>query len=156
MVLGAGTAEGSGSLTWGITCGVSAAVYTVFGRMAAPRYGSLAVTLYSTLGGGLLLLVAWGVGIIEVSMPPPDTWVLLVVFSLLTMSLATWLYFAALKRVEASRASIIATTEPVVASILAAVLLGQTMAPIGWAGLLLVVVGVAGAYGLRSTSTEAR
>ena len=71
------------------------------------------------------------------------------------MSVAALLYFDGLKHVEASRASIIATAEPVVASILAAVLLGQTMEPLGWLGLVLVVGGVAGAYGLKGAWTGA-
>lgn len=155
MVRGAGTASDSGSVTWGVICGATFAGYTLFGRLTAPRYGALAVILYSTLGGSLVLLGAWGIGVIDVALPPRDSWPLLLVFAVTTMSVAALLYFDGLKRVEASRASIIATAEPVVASVLAAVLLGQTMNPVGWVGLVLVVGGVAGAYGLKGAWTDA-
>ena len=88
------------------------------------------------------------------TMPPAHSWWLLIVFALTTMSVAALLFFDGLKRVEASRASIVATAEPVVASVLAATLLGQVMSPIGWLGLLLVVGGVAGAYALEGAWTD--
>lgn len=156
MVRGAGTATDSGSIVWGVTCGISAAAYTLFGRVTSPRFGAFTVILYSTIGGSLALLGAWGIGIIDVALPPPESWPLLVVFAVTTMAIASLLYFDGLKKLEASKASITATAEPVVASILATLLLGQTMQPIGWFGLMLVVGGVAGAYGLTESRSSPR
>jgi threonine/homoserine efflux transporter RhtA len=40
--------------------------------------------------------------------------------------------------------TILATAEPVVAALLATLLVNQGLAPLGWLGLVLVVIGVAG------------
>ena len=73
---------------------------------------------------------------------------LLVVFGLLTMALATSLYYDALGRIEAGRAAIASTLEPVAAVVMATFLLDQGLRPRGWVGLAMVVAGVAGGYGL--------
>jgi len=154
MVMGAGTATGGGSVLWGVLCGVGFAAYTLFGRRFAGDHGAFDVILYSTVGGTLILLTAWGVGATDVRMPPLRSWPLLITFAVTTMAVAAVLYFEGLRRIEASRATIFATAEPVVASLLAAALLGQTMAGIGWVGLALVVSGVAGAYSLRGEAID--
>jgi DME family drug/metabolite transporter len=60
--------------------------------------------------------------------------------------MATVLFFDGLGRIQASRAAIVSTVEPVVAALLATMLLGQGLTLVGWLGLGLVVVGVAGSY----------
>ncbi|MDE3012587.1 MAG: EamA family transporter, partial [Gemmatimonadota bacterium] len=54
------------------------------------------------------------------------------------------LFFDALARIDASRASIATAIEPVVAATLATMLLGQGLSTLGWTGIALVVLGVAG------------
>ena len=70
---------------------------------------------------------------------------ILTVYGFATVALAVLLFYDALRRIPAARASIVATIEPVVAALLATVVLGQTLTPAGWLGLGLVVVGVVGA-----------
>ena len=84
--------------------------------------------------------------------PPssPEEWWILLAFGLLTLSVASLLFYDALGRIEAGRAAINSTLEPVVAALLATWLLGQRLTPWGWFGLALVVAGVAGAYATRS------
>ena len=136
---------------WGVLCGVAYAAYTLFGRVASPRHGALATTLYSTLGGALLLLLALPLTGQTISLPAtPRAWGLLVVYALTTQAAGTGLFYDALRRIETSRASITATLEPVVAAVLATILLDQGLRPHGWLGLALVVGGVAGAYAVGS------
>lgn len=136
-------------LFWGILAGSSYAGYTLFGRYASPRYGSAATVLYSTAGACLLLagaLPTLGSGIV---LPPHGrAWAVLLVFALLTVAGASFLFYDGLGRIEAGRASIASTVEPVVAALLATTLLDQHLTGVGWLGLALVVVGVAGAYGV--------
>jgi drug/metabolite transporter (DMT)-like permease len=57
-----------------------------------------------------------------------------------------------MKRIEAAPASVAATIEPVVGSLLALLLFSQKLTALGWLGLLMVVGGVAVGYlleGLR-------
>jgi DME family drug/metabolite transporter len=132
---------------WGVLAGSSYAAYTLFGRYAAPRWGSMETVLFSTLGAAamLLLVLPWLGGPVRL---PPNTgaWTLLLVFSFLTISVAAFLFYDALGRVEAGSVSVAATVEPVVATLLATALLGQAVGGWGWFGLLLVVGGVAGSY----------
>ena len=118
---------------------------SLFGRYASHTYGSAATVLYSTLGGCLLLAV------VLPSMTGPlvfpssaRAWWLLIVFGAATIALAQFLYFDALSRISASRVSMATAAEPVVAGILATLLLGQGLEPVGWLGIVMVVAGVAG------------
>ena len=59
---------------------------------------------------------------------------------------ANYLFFSALKRIEAAPTAVAATIEPVVAAILALLLFGQALTAGGWLGLGLVVAGVSAGY----------
>jgi DME family drug/metabolite transporter len=136
---------GSTGVGWGLLAGLAYGSYTLFGRYAAPRYGSLPIVVYSTLGSCVVLAVAVpfiGGGVL---LPRGGAaWGLLLLFSLLTIAVAHSLFFDALGRIDASRVSIATAVEPVVAGILATLLLAQGLTPLGWAGIALVVVGVGG------------
>lgn len=139
------TTFGSRGLGWGFLAGVSYAAYTLFGRFAAPRFGSARTVFYSTLGACLLLAVV----LTAVSGPPVmprgvRSWAVLIAFGGLTIAAAQFLFFDALSRIEASRASVAAAAEPAVATLLATVMLSQGLAPIGWLGVAMIVAGVVG------------
>ena len=138
-------AFGSAGLAWGALAGVSYAAYTLFGRFASTRYGAVPTVVYSTIGACLMLTVT--LVFTEGGVHLPDTataWGLIVVFGATTIALAQFLFFDALARIEASRASLATAIEPVAAAILATLLLGQGLRPVGWIGIALVVVGVVG------------
>jgi DME family drug/metabolite transporter len=131
---------GSRGLGWGILAGASYATYTLFGR-----FGSARTVFYSTLGACLLLAV-----VLPAASGPPvmptgtRAWAVLVAFGALTIAAAQFLFFDALARIEASRASVAAAAEPAVAALLATLLLSQGLAPIGWVGVTMIVAGVVG------------
>lgn len=139
-------AFGNSGVGWGILAGAAYAAYTLFGRFAAPRWGSMATVTWTTVGACALLAVAVPTMSAGTPVLPagPRAWALVGVYGLLTVAVAQFLFFDALHRLEASRVSIAATIEPVVAALLATALLGQGLEALGWAGLVLVVVGVAG------------
>lgn len=145
------TTFGATGLAWGLLAGVSYAAYTLFGRFASPRYGSIPTVAYSTVGSCVFLAIVVPVGSGPVVWPASGpAWALLIMFSALTIAVAHFLFFDALSRIEASRVSIASAIEPVVAAILATLLLGQGLSSLGWAGIGLVVVGVVG-VGLRAS-----
>lgn len=136
---------GTTGVLWGVLAGTSYGAYTLFGRYAAPRYGVARTVVYSTVGACLYL--AWVVPLSSGPIVWPDSrqaWLLLLAFSTLTISGAHFLFFDALSRIQASRVAIAAAVEPVVASVLATLLLSQGLSTIGWSGIGLVVVGVVG------------
>lgn len=136
---------GTSGLMWGLLAGVSYGAYTLFGRFAAPRYGSARTVVYSTLGSCIFLAVVVPITTGPVAWPATGTaWALLIVMSVLTMAVAPFLFFDALSRIEASQVSIATSVEPVVAAVLATLLLSQGLSAVGWIGIGIVVVGVAG------------
>lgn len=138
---------------WGVLAGAAFAAYTLFGRVATPRWGSFPTVLHSTLGAVVVLGIALPLAGHRVATPSDASgWAILLLFGLLTIAAATWLYYDALGRIEAGRAAIASTLEPVVAAVLATVALDQGLRGSGWVGLAMVVAGVAGAYarGLRA------
>ena len=73
---------------------------------------------------------------------PLLVWTLILVLALFPSILAYGLYLKALERLEASRAAISATLEPVLASLLAFIILGEQVEPLQALGGLLVLGGV--------------
>lgn len=139
-----------GGLGWGMAAAAGFASYTLFARRLAPLTGALSALFYSTLGGSVIL-GGWLLGTgMEVVLPTsPEAWGLTVALGSLTLALAPFLYFQALTSIEAGRAAIVSTVEPVVATLLAIVFLGQGLNGLGWLGLGLMLVGVVGAYGVN-------
>jgi drug/metabolite transporter, DME family len=136
---------GSTGIGWGVLAGVSYGAYTLFGRYASPRYGSVRTVVYSTVGSCVFLaLVVPGVAGPIVWPSSSAAWALLLAFGALTIAVAHFLFFDALAHIDASRASIATAIEPVVAAVLATVILSQGLSAPGWAGIGLVMVGVAG------------
>lgn len=136
---------GSRGVGWGVMAGVSYGAYTLFGRFAAPRYGAMRTVIYTTAGSvAFLALVVPATSGPVVWPGSTSAWVVLLAFSVLTIAAAHFLFFDALSRIDASRASIATAVEPVVASVLATLLLAQGLSSVGWLGIVLVASGVAG------------
>jgi drug/metabolite transporter (DMT)-like permease len=66
---------------------------------------------------------------------------------------ANFLFFAAVKRIDAAPTAVAATIEPVVGTLLALALFNQQLTALGWIGLLMVVGGVAFGYLQETRST---
>jgi DME family drug/metabolite transporter len=154
-VLGAQHVEagfGAAGLSWGLLAGLSYATYTLFGRFAAPVFGAARTVLYSTLGACVVLALFLPLAVGPLEIPHGmKAWALLLAFGGLTIAVAQFLFFDALRRIEASGASIATAAEPAVAAILASTLLSQGLSPVGWTGIALVVAGVVG-VGLSARS----
>jgi DME family drug/metabolite transporter len=134
-------------LAWGILAGVTYAGYTLFGRWSSRRHGAFPTLLHTTIGSCVLLAIAlWLLGMSVVIPSSARAWTLLGVYALFTLSLSSVLYYDALGRIEAGRAAIATTLEPVVAAVLATMILDQGLELRGWLGLAMVVGGVAGGY----------
>lgn len=140
-------------LGWGILAGATYAMYSLFGRWGGPRYGPWATLLHSNLGSCVLMALVLPVAGYPVVLPADGaSWGILAAYSVLTLSAASILYYDALARIEAGRAAIFTTLEPVVAAVLATIFLNEGLTTRGWFGLAMVVAGVAGAYALERRS----
>jgi drug/metabolite transporter (DMT)-like permease len=126
---------------------VSYAGTTLLARYAVPRYGARQVLFLEVLGGGVVLgLVLPLAGHPPVPPHTPGAWLYVLLLSLGSVLAANFLFFAAVKRIDAAPTAVAATIEPVVGSLLAWTLFNQQLTVLGWIGLLMVVGGVALGY----------
>ena len=131
----------------GLLSALSYALTTLMARYAVPRYGVVRVLFLEALGGVLIVWLALSVWGRPPSLPPSAAaWRGLLGLALGSVLAANFLFFAAVKRIEAAPASVAATIEPVVGALLAFLLFSQHLTPLGVIGLLMVVGGVATGY----------
>ncbi len=131
----------------GLASGLTYGLYSVFGKVALRRHPPLVVLTYA-LGFGTLFLA---LGAMAAGVPPERlapshvarALPALLYLGLVATWLAQWLYVAGLRRVQASRASIVATVEPVVAGLLGYAWFGEVLDGIQLLGGALVLVAVA-------------
>lgn len=146
----------------GLAAAVSFAGTTLLARYTVPRYGSERVLFFEIAGGTLVLALA--LPLVGAAPLPgwrfpawaadPTAWAYVVVLGLTTVVLANFAFFGAAKRIDAAPTAVGASCEPVVGALLALFLLGQNLSALGWAGLAMVVAGVAGGYLREAEHTE--
>jgi len=160
-----GKAEGGGSgnvalpsvfvgVLGGLLSAVSYASTTVLARWTVPRYGAYRMLFWEAVGGIVILAIILPLAG-HTPYPPPTAagWVFTFALAAGGVVLANFLFFAGVRRIEATPTAVAATIEPVVGGLLALLLLGQALTLIGWVGLVLVVGGVAAGY-LREGSEQ--
>jgi drug/metabolite transporter (DMT)-like permease len=131
----------------GLLAALAFAGTTLLARWAVPRYGIARVLFYEMVGGTLLLGVALSLAGQAPALPPTGgAWLYVLALSLGTILLANILFFGGLKRIEAAPTAVAATIEPVVGALLGLAIFSQGLSLLGWLGLFLVVLGVAGGY----------
>jgi drug/metabolite transporter, DME family len=134
------TAAGIG---WGLLAALSYASYYLFGKRFLPRFGIARMLFFSLVAGTIVL---WPAAALAGHPPrlgmPAGAWLLLGALALGATLLANALYYFGLQRVEAGRAAVLASVEPVIAAVLALLLFREPLSPIGWLGVGLVVAGV--------------
>jgi DME family drug/metabolite transporter len=120
---------------------------TLLARWAVPRYGVVKVLFLEILGGiAALGVILWSSGHAPHAPATPAAWMYMAVLAAATVLAANFLFFNATRRIEAAPTAVAATIEPVMAALLAFILLDQRLASYGWLGLIMVVGGVAGGY----------
>ena len=141
---GEGVTVSAASVAWGLTAGLSYASYYLVGRTLVELLGPIRTYAIAMLIGGLVL-----VPFADLAWPSWDVAGLLALLSLASTLLAYLLLGAGLTRISSTRASVIATAEPVVATVMAVAVAGERPgAPAIVGGAL--VVGSALAAGLGS------
>ena len=127
----------------GLGAGFFYALYSVFGRYALAHYGSMTVTVWTFLFAGPASLVLLRPAELAAAFSAqPSLWLVaagLVVFSTVAPYI---LYTRGLSQVEAGRASIMASLEPVVASLAGVLLFQEPMSALTAGGIVCVLAGV--------------
>lgn len=129
---------------FGLGAGATAAVYSLFGKKALQRYDSWTAVCYAFGFGALFLIILRSPqAVLTVNYPWP-AWATILALAWFPTLLAYALFTTSMKYIEASKASITATLEPVVASLLAYLFLGEVMEWPQLVGMGLVLGGIVG------------
>ena len=126
----------------GLGAGFFYALYSVFGRYALAHYSSMTVTVWTFIFAGPASLVMLRPAEMRAVFTAPSAWLLaagLVVFSTVAPYI---LYTRGLARVESGKASIMASLEPVVATLAGVLIFGEPMGLLTLLGILCVLAGV--------------
>lgn len=139
QVQGFGVAGGAGisAIFFGLLSGFCYSLYYIFGKHFSDKYSASVLFLYA-LPFGAVCLLPW----FSFAEKNLTAWAALGAMALLSTFGAYHFYYAGLKRIEAGRASIIATAEPVVAALVAWFWWGERFTIYGYFGSVLILVAV--------------
>ena len=118
-----------------------AAIYTVYGKGIVARYPPAVVTGLAA-GFGTLFLLPWAVWEGLALPRSAAVWGAMLTLGLGSSALANLWWWRILQQVDAARAGTFLLLIPVVSTLLAVAVLGETMPPAGAAGAALVLLGV--------------
>jgi drug/metabolite transporter (DMT)-like permease len=125
----------------GIVAAVDYAIYILLGSRIVPRSGSIAST--SVIITSTACVYTGIVAFRGVIYPATSIgWIAIVAIALISTVFAFFTFFAGLKRIGPTSASTLSTFEPVVAVVLAAIVLGETISPIQILGGILILFAV--------------
>lgn len=137
---GAETAVSGAALFWGVVAALSYSSYYLFGKWALKRYRPVAIYAF------VLPLGAAGLfPFVTFSPKSPAVWGSLLLLAAVSTYAAYGLYYTGLRRVEASRAVLVAGIEPVVAALSGALVLGERLGGWGLLGGALILGAALGA-----------
>jgi len=134
---GTGAPLSFAAVAWGLTSSVAYALYYIFGKTFLARHSTPTAFLYALPVGAACMLPFF-----HFSPHPWQAWAACAALSALSTYGAYMVYYAGLRRTEASRAAVVATLEPLVAAGLAFALFGEHFSPLGYAGAALILGAV--------------
>lgn len=147
-ILVTGLLEGGAAFTWqgiaiGLASGVGYALYSIFGTYAIRAgYGSLTISFYTFLMATITMTFLVEPIAVVSQINEMGQWPLAVSFALLTTVVPYLSYTKGLSGLPASKASVTATIEPVVAAILGIVVFHESVTMMKLTGIVLVLSSV--------------
>ena len=147
-ILVTGLLEGGAAFTWqgiaiGLASGVGYALYSIFGTYAIRAgYGSLTISFYTFLMATITMTFLVEPIAVVSQINEMGQWPLAVSFALLTTVVPYLSYTKGLSGLPASKASVTATIEPVVAAILGIVVFHEGVSMLKLTGIVLVLSSV--------------
>lgn len=129
-------------LLCGLGSGLTFGLYSILGKRAIRTYNGWTITAYNLSFGALFLAIFQGPTAVSGAAVTPVAWVFIVAMAIGPTVAAHGLYANALALTPASNASIVATWEPVVAMILAYLVLGERLDALQLLGAAAILAGV--------------
>lgn len=140
--IGAGAVNGLGLLA-GLGAGFGYALYSVFGRYALAKYDPMTVTTWTFIIASLGLAGFSHVSAMTaVCIQQPMACMLLVSLGLVSTALPFSLYTTALHYMEAGKASILASIEPLTSTIVGITLFHESLSVVNSCGMLCILGAV--------------
>ena len=147
-ILVTGLLEGGLTFTWqgiviGLAAGVGYALYSIFGTYAIRAgYGSLTISFYTFLMATLTMTFLVEPVTVVTQITEMGQWPLAISFALLTTVVPYLTYTKGLSGLPASKASVTATIEPVVAALLGILVFHESVTMLKLTGIVLVLSSV--------------
>lgn len=130
-------------LALGLSAGVCYALYSIFSRFALNRgYSSLTINFYSCLLATAGATVMGGTEYLGIITQTAPNFGFAFATGLVTCFLPYLLYTRGLEGLENGKASIMASVEPVVATIVGVVIYSESLTPMSTAGIALVLAAI--------------
>lgn len=126
----------------GLGSGFGYALYSIFGKHALKKYKALTVITYTFVFASAALLPVSGVTIEAGQLASARVWMLIIGLGFFPTTLAYMLYTTGLSMIESGRASITATIEPVVATLLGVFIFNELLTVYQILGMLSVLAAV--------------
>ena len=143
---GLGSGLGGGGLTpLGLLIGLCSGLYSILGSVALRKYEPLTVTTYAFLfsaAGSWFICRPAEMLSIAVSLPPLGFALDVLSIAVVTAVAPYLLYTLGLKNTPASKAAIMATVEPLVATVLGIVVFSEPLTPAAAAGIILILAAI--------------
>ncbi|OLS40288.1 DMT family transporter [Bacillus sp. MRMR6] len=136
-----GTMNLAGLVT-GLGAGLGYALYSIFGKFALNKYTPFTVTLYTFLIAAITLLPITGLWEKARLLVNGEVLLYSVGLGLLPTVIAYIFYTKGLEKVESSKAAIVATVEPVVATILSVFLYRESFGLLQFTGTAVILLSV--------------
>lgn len=127
------------TLFMGILSGFCYALYSVLTKPVTKRYSALTITTYTFFYMGLFMSLTSDVWSKFDKFQHVDVWISSLLLALVSTVAAYVLYTSGLKYLEAGKASILATIEPIVAVLIGVLFLGDQLRPLQVMGIALVL-----------------
>ena len=146
LVSGPGGTVTPRGFLFGLGSGLGYALYSILGTVALRRYPPLTVTgwtfLVAAAGSWLVCDPAGMVGLLAAHPHPAELRALLLATGLVSAVVPYLCYTLGMEEIGASRAAILATVEPLVATILGALVYGESITLLGGGGILFILLAV--------------
>lgn len=126
----------------GLGSGFGYALYSIFGKHALKKYKSLTVITYTFVFASIVMLPTSGITIEAEQLGSPNVWLQILGMGFFPTALAYYLYTSGLSMIESGRASIAATVEPVVATLLGVWFFNEVLTIFQIFGMLFVLSAV--------------
>ena len=127
---------------YGIGSGFGYALYSIFGKLLLKKYSTLTITAYTFITASIVTLPLLFIGGNSQLVFRTDSILISLCLGVISTILPYLLYTKGLQRVEAGKASILATVEPFVAAIVGVAIFNEAITFEKAAGMILILLGI--------------